>query len=62
MFAVLGRHPGDVERVSTAEYLKDKPHSAPRPLHSTLDLRKLEATGFTPARWEDRLRIYPMGQ
>lgn len=60
VFAVVGRHPGDVRRVTTVEYLAGKPSSASRPLNSTLDLRKIEATGFSPARWEDRLRGYPL--
>jgi dTDP-4-dehydrorhamnose 3,5-epimerase len=61
VFAVVGRHPGDVKRTTTAEYFADRPHAAPRPLNSTLDLHRIEATGFTPGRWEDRLRAYPVG-
>ncbi|WP_344299061.1 bifunctional dTDP-4-dehydrorhamnose 3,5-epimerase family protein/NAD(P)-dependent oxidoreductase [Sinomonas flava] len=58
VFAVLGRHPGDIQRTTTAAYFADKPGAAPRPLNSALDLRKIEATGFIPHRWEDRLRTY----
>ncbi|WP_369044858.1 sugar nucleotide-binding protein [Sinomonas sp. P10A9] len=61
VFAVSGRHPGDVKRISTAEYYLGRPPAAPRPLHSTLDLQKIEATGFTSGRWADRLRYYPLG-
>lgn len=57
VFAAAGRRPEDVGRVSTTEYFADKP-SAPRPLHSTLDLEKIQAAGFTPRGWADRLRDY----
>src|SRR6185436_14057478 len=36
-----------VTNTTTAEYFADKPEVAPRPLQSTLDLAKLEATGFS---------------
>ncbi|ASN54035.1 dTDP-4-dehydrorhamnose reductase [Sinomonas sp. R1AF57] len=58
VFAVAGRHPGDIQRTTTAAYFADRPHTAPRPLNSTLDLHRIESTGFTPQRWEDRLRTY----
>ncbi|WP_344298524.1 bifunctional dTDP-4-dehydrorhamnose 3,5-epimerase family protein/NAD(P)-dependent oxidoreductase [Sinomonas flava] len=61
VFAVAGRHPGDIQRTTTAAYFADRPHTAPRPLNSTLDLHRIESTGFTPHRWEDRLRTYPIG-
>lgn len=43
---------------TTAEYFKDKPEAAPRPLQSALDLSKLEATGFTPRDWREDLQAY----
>ena len=58
VFAVAGRHPGDIQRTTTAAYFADRPHTAPRPLNSTLDLHRIESTGFTPHRCEDRLRAY----
>lgn len=47
-----------VADTSTAEYFKDKPEASPRPLQSTLDLSKLEATGFTPRKWREDLAEY----
>ena len=45
--------------VSTADYYAgaDGP-IAPRPVHSALDLAKLEATGFSMPDWEERLVAY----
>ncbi|GAC1387373.1 MAG: hypothetical protein NVSMB37_4470 [Candidatus Saccharimonadales bacterium] len=50
--------PVSVTDISTDEYFKNKPQAAPRPLHSTLDLSKLKATGFKPHNWQDDLREY----
>src|SRR5699024_2990356 len=47
VFSLRGRDPEDVTPVSTAEYAAGKA-VAPRPAHSTLDLSRLEATGFHP--------------
>ncbi len=55
VFAARGRDPGDVRRVSTAEYTADKPGLAPRPLNSVLDLTRLQATGFRPRDWRAAL-------
>ena len=46
---------GAVSPTTAAEWGKGK-NLAPRPTHSTLDLSRLEATGFTPATAADRLR------
>ncbi len=48
VFERLGRDPEDVTRVSTEEYARGK-EVAPRPRHSTLELAKIEQTGFVPA-------------
>jgi len=48
----------EVDGTSTANYFKDKPETATRPLHSTLNLGKIRATGFTPVTWEDNLEEY----
>jgi len=40
-----------VSDVKTADYFKDKPEASPRPLQSSLDLQKIEATGYTPRDW-----------
>lgn len=47
-----------VTDTTTAEYFKDKPQAAKRPLQSTLALDKIEATGFKPADWHDDLAKY----
>lgn len=47
-----------VTNTTTAEYLADKPNAARRPLNSTLDLSKIEATGFKPTDWRQDLRKY----
>jgi dTDP-4-dehydrorhamnose reductase len=48
----------NVTDTTTAEYYAGKTRIAPRPLHSALDLSKLQATGFTPADWQDSLHKY----
>lgn len=62
IFHGLGRDDLNVTNVTTAEYYKDKSGIAPRPLHSTLDLAKIEATGFKPNDWRDDLKQYLKGQ
>jgi dTDP-4-dehydrorhamnose reductase len=47
-----------VTSVSTEIYYKDKPGMAPRPLKSTLDLTKIESTGFKVTDWRDDLKHY----
>lgn len=47
-----------VTDTTTAKYFQDKPEAARRPLHSTLDLTKLQATGFTPRDWQTALKDY----
>ena len=47
VFALCGRSRDDVRGITTEEYAAGKT-AAPRPPHSTLDLGRLEATGFTP--------------
>ncbi len=55
VFEKSGKSPSDVQLVSTAEYFADKPNTAKRPLQSTLDLTKIEKTGFIPEDWRDKL-------
>ena len=51
-----------VEPVSTAEYYENAGGPvAPRPHWSTLDLAKIESTGFSPRDWEDELAEYVAG-
>ncbi len=47
-----------VTDTTTAEYFKDKPGVAPRPLNSTLDLTKIHNTGFKSNTWHDDLLSY----
>ncbi len=47
-----------VTDTSTAEYFAGKEGMAPRPLKSTMDLSKLEKTGFTPHDWHEDLTQY----
>ena len=58
VYELTGHNPADVTGVTTEEYFAGKEGIAPRPLWSMLDLSKIEATGFTPASWEIRLREY----
>ena len=47
-----------VTDTSTEEYFASKPEAAPRPLQSTMDLSKVEATGFEPTDWQTELKAY----
>ncbi len=58
IFTILDRNDLTVTDVSTEEYYKDKSDIALRPLQSTLDLRKIQATGFQSTDWQDDLKEY----
>ncbi len=47
-----------VTDTTTDEYYAGKPGIAPRPLQSTLDLSKLQGTGFASRDWRDDLSDY----
>lgn len=47
-----------VTDTSTESYFAGKQNIAPRPLQSTLDISKLQATGFESTDWRDDLRKY----
>ncbi len=47
-----------VTDTTTAKYFADKDGIAPRPLHSTMDLAKIHATGFSSNDWQDDLTAY----
>ncbi|MDQ5886424.1 MAG: dTDP-4-dehydrorhamnose reductase [Patescibacteria group bacterium] len=47
-----------VTNVSTEEYYKGKLGIAPRPLQSSLDLTKIQASGFTSHDWKEELHRY----
>lgn len=58
VFELAGHDRNDVTGISTEEYFKGKEGIAPRPLHSTLSLDKIKATGFMPREWKDALNAY----
>ncbi|GHT80788.1 sugar nucleotide-binding protein [Actinomycetota bacterium] len=65
VFELAGKSPDDVSRITTYHYDEknynpEKPIS-PRPANSTLNLDKIEATGFTPTDWETELTKYING-
>ena len=57
VFRLSGRDPADVTRVSTTAYGAGK-DLAPRPVHSTLRLDKISATGFRPEAAASALERY----
>ena len=57
VFESCGRPGDDVTPVSTAQYERGK-RLAPRPRHSTLDLSRLQATGFEPREAAEALHDY----
>jgi len=58
VFELTGHDQTRVQGVSTQEYYAGKEGIAPRPLQSTLDLAKIQSTGFAPRRWDTALREY----
>ena len=48
----------EVSDTSTEEYFAGKENISPRPLQSTLDLSKIEATGYVPTDWRHELKLY----
>ena len=59
VFERVNGNGGKVVPVSTADYYANAAGViAPRPERSALDLYKLEATGFAPADWHERLDVY----
>jgi dTDP-4-dehydrorhamnose 3,5-epimerase len=57
VFAVRGRDPGDVHRITTEAYAVGR-EVAPRPASSVLSTRRIEATGFEPRDALEALRAY----
>jgi dTDP-4-dehydrorhamnose 3,5-epimerase len=58
IYELRGHQPANVSGVSTETYYEGKVGIAPRPLNSSLDLSKIEATGFVVTPWEKRLKEY----
>jgi len=58
VYKLSGHDSTRVTGVSTEEYYASKDNIAPRPLQSTLNLAKIQSTGFAPQRWDTALREY----
>ena len=58
VFELSGHDAARITGVTTADYYAGKEGIAPRPLQSTLDLAKIQGTGFAPRRWDTALREY----
>jgi dTDP-4-dehydrorhamnose 3,5-epimerase len=58
IFNLLGRDDLTVTNTTTEEYFKGKEGIAPRPLQSTLDLSKIQSTGFKSKDWQEELKKY----
>ena len=59
VFALSNGNDDAVRAVSTAEYYASAEGPiSPRPMHSALDLSKLESTGFVPRKWEESLSSF----
>lgn len=58
IFSIAGHNELTVTNTTTAEYYAGKEGIAPRPLLSTLDLHKIQQTGFQSRNWEDDLKSY----
>lgn len=58
IFSEAGYNDLSVADTTTAEYYQGKEGIAPRPLKSTLSLRKIQATGFTSTDWREDLKKY----
>jgi len=58
IFKLLGRDDLEVTNTTTAEYFAGKAGIAPRPLQSTLNLSKIQATDFKPTNWQEELKNY----
>ena len=58
VFEYAGHDRTRVVRISTEEYSKDKIPFAPRPMHSDMDLSKLQKTGFVSESYQPLLENY----
>ena len=59
MFDLTNGNGSKVKPISTAEYFANATSPvSPRPVHSALDLAKIEAAGYAPADWEETLKEY----
>ena len=58
IFKLSGHTNLSVTNTSTKAYYASKPGVAPRPLNSTLNLNKLNSTGYSPTEWQENLKKY----
>ncbi|MGK2348319.1 sugar nucleotide-binding protein [Actinomyces sp. W5033] len=58
VYELVGHDRAEVSPVTTADYYVGREDTAPRPLRSSLDLSKIEATGFVPGDSMRRLEEY----
>lgn len=58
IFELSGHSDLTVTDTTTTEYFAGKEGIAPRPLQSTLDTSKIQATGFTSIDWQEDLKTY----
>ena len=59
VFAQANGNGQAVKPISTKEYFANATAPvSPRPTYSTLDLAKIEETGFEPSDWRDELHAY----
>jgi dTDP-4-dehydrorhamnose reductase len=58
IFRLSGGDPKSVTAVTTKEYFAGKEGIAPRPRHSTLDLRKIKSLGLEVRPWKEVLERY----
>jgi len=58
IFKELGRSDLSVTDTTTEEYFASKPHVAPRPKQSSMNLEKIKAVGAVLRDWRDDLHAY----
>jgi dTDP-4-dehydrorhamnose reductase len=58
VFKLIGHDASRVTEVSTKKYYQGKDGIAARPLQSTLDIAKIQRTGFMPQPWDTALAEY----
>lgn len=58
VFTLAGHSAARVIEISTADYVAGRPHCAPRPRNSVLDLRKAAEAGIRLPPWRDTLAGY----
>ncbi|WP_427876288.1 sugar nucleotide-binding protein [Gardnerella sp. 2492-Sm] len=57
IFKLVGANTSEIEANHVDDYTRIS-HGSPRPHHCSLDLSKIESTGFKPENWEQLLETY----